>query len=121
MSNIQELLKLISENPELTVVPMVDSDIVGEDYGRWLGSFGSCCIGEYALYGERFYEDREEFKEDYLNRNYDVLCNMFKSDPVSNKPNKNLEKYLDEVANKCFTKAIIVSINLPDGGYDGRI
>lgn len=43
----EELFKLMQENPELPVVPMVDYEIIGEDCGRWLGAWGSSYIGEY--------------------------------------------------------------------------
>jgi hypothetical protein len=35
-----ELLRIVAENPDLPIVAMVDSDIVCEDYGRWLASLG---------------------------------------------------------------------------------
>lgn len=39
--NHDDLFKLMQENPDLPVVPMVDADIVaGDDYGRWMGSWG---------------------------------------------------------------------------------
>lgn len=48
--NLEHLLKLIAENPELPVVPMVDGGITeGDDYGRWLGAWGSSCIREYLV------------------------------------------------------------------------
>lgn len=111
MSKTQELIKLISENPELPILPMVDYEVVCEDGGRWLGSFGSCYVGEYALFNDRYYDERDEFKEDYLDFYCDELCRRF--DIYSNKDEK-LEKYLGEVADKCFTKAIIVNIDLPE-------
>lgn len=42
-----EIIKLIEENPELPVVPMVDSDVVADDCGYWLGKWGRCEITEY--------------------------------------------------------------------------
>lgn len=113
-SNTNELLRLIAENPDLPVVPMVDYEVVYEGYGRWLGSFGTACVGEYALFGERYYEDREEFKEQYFNYHEEDLCERFNYDPVHDGTNDALEKYLDEVADKYFVKAILVNIGLPD-------
>ena len=84
MNNAKELIKLISENPELPVIPLVDPvfplvdyEIVADDWDRWFGSFGRCYVGEYALYNNRFYEDREEFKEAYYDDNTDKLCEQF--------------------------------------------
>lgn len=105
MNNTKKFLKLIAENPDLPVIPMVDYEIVGEDYGRWLGSFGNAYVGEYALYNDRYYEEREKFKECYVDYHCDEL-NLNNSE--------ELEKYLDKIADKYFIKAIIVNIDLPD-------
>lgn len=45
--NIKTLLELIKENPELPIVPMVDSEIVGDGCGRWNGSWGTTRIDRY--------------------------------------------------------------------------
>ena len=111
MTKTQKFLKLISENPDLPIIPMVDHEVVCEDCGRWLGSFGNAYVGEYALFNDRYYDEREEFKEDYLDFYCDELCEKF--DIYSDKDEK-LEKYLDGIADKCFIKAIIVNINLPE-------
>ncbi len=43
-----ELLKLIQENPELPVVPMVAGEVVPNDeYGYWLGRWGKAKVDEY--------------------------------------------------------------------------
>ena len=110
MSNTKELLKLIAENPDLPVVPLVDYEIVGEDCGRWLGSFGNAYVGEYALFNDRYYEDREEFKERYVDYHCDELYPLFFIDVKD----EEREKYLDEIADKYFIKAIIINIDMPD-------
>lgn len=63
--NLLALLKLMQENPELPVVPMVDSEIVCDDgYARWLGAWGSSYIGEYLITKEqvRFREDDDMYE-----------------------------------------------------------
>ena len=127
----EAFLKLIKKNPTLPIVPLVDNEIVGEDYGYWLGSFGSASVGEYAIYDDRYFTDREEFKERYFDRNDEELCEKFNYEPCMTLPvakgrytkeqietneenEKRLEEYLDKIANENFTKAIIVYINLPD-------
>ena len=125
----QELLKLVSENPDLPIIAMVDCDVVGEDNGRWLGYFSHVELGEYAIYDDRYFDDREEFKERYCNDNDEELCERFGYCPYiseysvekgihtaeqleeSEKAGEALEKYLDEVAEKAFVKAIIVYID----------
>ncbi len=48
--NREELFRLMRENPELPVVPMVDSEIVCDDgYARWRGAFGSAHVGQYII------------------------------------------------------------------------
>lgn len=50
----EKLLRLITENPDLPIVPLVDGEIVtDEGYGRWLGAWGSCCIQEYLVSEDR--------------------------------------------------------------------
>ena len=120
----EAFLKLIKKNPTLPIVPMVDGEVCADDCCYWVGSFGSSHVGEYACYDDRYFEDREEFKEHYFDNNDEELCEMFnyeprltytKGDNEENKDNeKRLEAYLDEIANKYFKKAIIVYINLPD-------
>lgn len=112
-SNTNELLRLIAENPDLPVVPMVDYEVVYEDCGRWLGSFGSAYVGEYALFNDRYYDDREEFKEHYFDYHDEEIDKQFNCNSV-HEMNESIEKYLDEVADKYFIKAIIVNIDLPD-------
>jgi hypothetical protein len=96
-----------------------------------MGSFGYSAIGEYALYGERYYEDRDDFKEIYYDDNCDEICERFNYEPYINevtvqmgrytqeqlKANEEVEKlveeYLDKIAEEYFVKAIIVNIDTP--------
>lgn len=34
---MKELIKLMQENPELEVVPLVDAQVIGDAYGLWEG------------------------------------------------------------------------------------
>lgn len=47
--NLKELCRLIIENPELEVIPMVDSEIAGATMGYWyiMGNWGEVKIREY--------------------------------------------------------------------------
>ena len=45
----------MNENPNLEVVPMVDSEIVGDGFGWWLGSFGKVEIDEIFSDNEKVY------------------------------------------------------------------
>ncbi len=100
--NGKNLLTLIAENPELPVVPMVDGEVCcGEEYGYYMGNFGHNEVGEYAVFGERVYFDREELKEDYYNANDDTYSDMSE---------KEIEESLDKDTEHMWTKAIIVYI-----------
>ena len=100
----EELFKLIAENPDLPIVPMVYCDVVADDYGRWLGAWGSSYIGEYILG-----EDRVHFREDDDPSEVEkVLFEQYGRD-----------YYLDisdeqkAYAELPWIKAIIVNIDLP--------
>lgn len=105
MNNKEALFKLISENPNLTIVPMVDSEIVADDgYNRWLGSWGRAYIGEYIVGKESII-----FKDD--NDIEETVSQMIGWDAY--------EAMSDEEANIAYAelpwiKAIIVNIDLPD-------
>lgn len=47
--NLTTLLTLVRENPDLPVVPMVEAEVVGDDWGRWIGKIGDVRIDEYLL------------------------------------------------------------------------
>jgi hypothetical protein len=104
----EELFKLMRENPELPVIPMVDGEIVADDgYCRWLGSWGSSYIGEYLRGQERvFFRDDDDPEEvsKVVEENLDSEAWGVMSD----------EEYLKEYAEMPWIKAIIVNIDLPD-------
>lgn len=105
--NRDELFGLIRENPDLPIVPMVDSEIVADDgYNRWLGVWGSSYIGEY-LTGEEciFFREDDDLYE--IDKVLTEMCDDYD------------ENTTDEDAAKAYAdlpwiKAIIVNIDLPD-------
>ena len=62
--NIKEILKLIEENPDLPVVPMVGQDIVADCTGEWVAHFGKAEVKKMCIYGENvvFREDKNAIK-----------------------------------------------------------
>lgn len=73
--NRSKLSRLISENPDLEVIPMVHFEVCfGDDYSRWVGSIGNSMIKEYFFdednEGELRYKDTytEEELEDFNDR-----------------------------------------------------
>ena len=62
-----EIIKLIEENPDLPVVPMVDCEVLGDNsYQYWLGKWGRCRITEYYLGEERVHLKDVDDEEDVL-------------------------------------------------------
>lgn len=46
---ISELIQLVKDNPELEVVPMVDSDIIDDYWGMYKARFTVAKIDEYVI------------------------------------------------------------------------
>lgn len=103
-----ELFKLMRENPELPVVPMVDSEIVADDgYARWMGAWGSASIGEYFVGEERIYfrDDSDPCEVEGL------LYELYSCEEYGAMDDKQEAEVYADVP---WIKAIIVDINLPD-------
>lgn len=107
--NREKLFELLRENPDLPVVAMVDSEIVADDgYSRWMGSWGSCYIGEYIIGEEHLHfreeDDFEEIEEALTDGA--VTCEEFEI--MSGEEAKGAYDSLP------WIKAIIVDIDLPE-------
>lgn len=105
---INGLLELVKQNPDLPILPMVDSEIVGDDgYCRWMGSWGDSYIGEYIKGREHiYYRDDDDFGEieELLSEEYGHAA----FDDMS------VEMAKKAYAEMPWIKAIIVAIDLPD-------
>lgn len=70
----EELLKLIKENPELEIVPMVENEGCCDDYACTMGSWGKASIEEYWVSDERVYfkdNDAEDLVHELIENNYE--------------------------------------------------
>lgn len=103
----EEFFKLMQENPDLPVVPMVDYEIVADDSGRWLGSWGSSYIGEYLI-GEEQVHFREDDDPSEVER---VLAEKYGDYYYSDMSEEQEAKAYAEMP---WIKAIIVNIDLPE-------
>lgn len=101
----RELLRLISENPDLPVVPMVDGEIPGDDSGYWLGAWGVARVDEYLL---TRYDERVVYKSD--DDVFDVLERHLSNEEFEKLPDSEEEcrQFYDALP---WTKAIIVYVN----------
>ena len=106
--NREEPFRLIKENPELPIVPMVDAEIVAEDCGYWLGAWGRAEVDEYFI-SER--AERVFYKSDV--DVFDVLERHLSDEEFEALPESEEEcrPYYDKLP---WIKAIIVYINLPE-------
>lgn len=102
---INGLLGLIRENPDLPILPMVDHEIVAEDYGRWVGSWGTAYVGEYIIGDERIWFRDDEEQEI-------VLGDCVGGVDFWREPKDEVERAYDALP---WIKAIIVNIDMPEG------
>lgn len=107
-SSIIHLLKLVQENPDLEIIPMVDSAVVfNDDHCYWAGSWGRASIDEYWVDDERIYF-RSEDEDDLIENEVDNIYELYDESTTD----KELEEIAKEKINKYnWQKAIIVRIN----------
>ena len=104
MQNIEKLLKLIKENPELPIIPMVSNDVCSDDSGYWEGEWGSAYVDEFLYCPLRNYI---AFKND--DDVYDTLERYLRPDEFERLPES--EDECREIYNQLpWKKAIIVNI-----------
>lgn len=106
---IEDLIKLMQENPELEVLCKVDSDIVADDgYLWWLGRINDRCkieIDEYTNIQERIvFKSEEEYTEWFED--------MFDIDDFAYVPDDEWEAFCEKKINETvtWTKAIFIAI-----------
>ena len=103
---IKNLQRLMIENPDLPVIAKVDSEIVMDDtYAWWLGSIGVAELGEYVIYNEHFYCDKEDFRDWYYECNDDEICAKFGFEDAYTLSPENeqlVEDYIMKIADKIF-------------------
>ncbi len=124
-----EFVKLATENPDLPIVAMVNGEICSDDSGYFLGAFGTASIVEVGTIGDKYYDDRDSFKEAYYDKYSDKLCKMFDYLPrccldtvaqgkytmeqfsANCLSEEKLDAYLNEMADKYMVKVIAVYVD----------
>lgn len=107
MERIKDLLQLIKDNHELSIVPMVDSDVVAsDDFSWWTAEWGRASIEEIWNDDERVYirSKDEETLIDRLGDSLEFLHNL--SDEEAEK------QATKEVDNYKWEKVIAVRIHV---------
>ena len=115
MNYTKEFIELVKKNPDLPVLPFVDSDVFGGAWGDWLGDFGPSFVDEYTFYDGQYY-----FKGTDIDILADVLADKFCDDKKYRKTPD--EKFADKMYEKAleleWTKAVIVHIEVPKDDSD---
>ncbi len=71
--NIKHLLELVQQNPELKIIPLVDTDCVpGDDFSSWVAGWGKASIEE--IYSNINLERICIKSDDYENLVDDLQC-----------------------------------------------
>lgn len=98
----------MQENPELPVIPFVDGEIVGDDWGRWIGSWGSVRLDEYLF---PRYEDQP-----ILFRSDDDVCETLERFLAIKELDEleSEEEYRKAYDALPWEKVIVVNIDLPE-------
>lgn len=110
MNNTKELLRLAQENPDLPIVPMVDSEVVCDDgYCYWQGRFGRCEVTEWVcvtMWGDPRFFTRDE--QDYIE---EYFADKIIDEDESDLSDEQIERMAHEMAEALdWTKAIVVWI-----------
>jgi hypothetical protein len=126
------LVQLVKENPGLPILAMVNGEVCWDDGCYWLGHVGSASVEEVGLLGERYYDERDDFKEAYYDKYSEALCAKFNYEPrcctvsvergeytqeqfaANCLAEEKLENYLTEIANKYMIRAIVVYVDPPE-------
>ena len=128
----RELAKIMSENPELPVVALVNGEICWDDSSYWMAGFSAVSIENVGLIGDRWYDDFDSFTEAYYDKYSTELCKMFEYNPrcctasvqrgeftdeqfeINCLAEAQLEEYLREKANEYMKRCIVVYVDVPD-------
>lgn len=112
--NLKELFDLIRKHPDLPIVAMVDSEIVADDGGFWLGEWGRCEVDKYIVhenYGVIFYDKGNPDTVDIFEKYFDYAeCGIDEELPDE----KALPLMKEKIDTLHWTEAIIVYIVLPE-------
>lgn len=111
--NLKELFTLIRKHPDLPIVPMVDADLVADDSGRWLGSWGTAYIDKFLHYNEEYltYEQGDPDIVYIFEKIFDYgECGIDEEMPDE----EALPIMREKVDSLPWVEAIIVNVDMPE-------
>lgn len=88
-----KLVRLMSENPGIKILPLVDHEVVQEDYGSWPGRLTQVYVEESAVVGG------------------ETLIKSEQEDLISDAQNQEDLDALKDITGVVWEKVIIVSIS----------
>lgn len=78
--NINTLLQLIKENPDLEIVPMVATECIFDDsWSYWMAEWSKARVTKYWCSDERVYQYDEDFDrlvEDWIDKNFEKYAGL---------------------------------------------
>lgn len=108
---LSDLFVLIKSNPELPVIPCVESEIVADSgHNWWLGSWGNAHIETFLStqeYGMLYKDDIVDVFEKFFDYEECEITN----DMPDNEAQKIMREYVDKLP---WQTAILVNIDLPN-------
>lgn len=105
--NIKRFLELVKLHPELSVIPMVDTNVVAsDDFRTWKGSFGHSKIKEFTWF--EMYGDCEQM---VLKEDQDEIIEFLVENNNGLFSEETAQKIADDLD---WQKAIILDIGLPE-------
>ncbi len=108
--NIKKLLELVNANPDLPIIPMVNSEVVGDgSYTYWMGCWNYVEITEYYS-GQEAIHFKDDDEEEVL---ADMIGCKYYCDPNGNDITELSDEEWDALyASIPWKKAIVVYIGV---------
>lgn len=107
--NLRLLFELTKQNPDLEVIPMVQTDVVcGDDYNWWMGTIGESRVDEYLV--DEYHDGCIIFKSGMDDLLYEELAETF-ADYNDDGSNEAVERAKERIQTM-WTKCIVVEITI---------
>lgn len=106
-NNFKKFIKLVRENPDLEVIPVVGPDVAADGYDWWCGDWGDCRIVEGIYTNDGLYTTEDYYRE--------VLRSVFGAEALAAMDNEEEQRQYEALP---WQKTILVYITGRAGGDD---